>query len=85
MGLFGRLKIVMVTTIGVGFLGIIFNELGRDLIQRIKEQDGPFSALAGQVETMVPLVLVLLLLGVLAWFLVSSVQEERTVDRRRVR
>lgn len=85
MGLFGRLKIVMVTTIGVGFLGIIFNELGRDLIQRIKDQDGPFSALAGQVETMVPLVLVLLLLGVLAWFLVSSVQEERTVDRRRVR
>jgi len=85
MGLFGRMRVLAATIIGVGFVGIIFNELGRDLIKRVRDQNGPFSSLAGQVETMVPLVLVLLLVAVVVWFVASSIQEERAVDRRRVR
>ena len=85
MGLFGRIRVVAATVIGVGFIGVVFNDVARPLISDVEQQDGPFSSLAGQVETIVPLVLVMLLLAVLVWFVVSSVQEERAVNRRRVR
>lgn len=82
MGVFGRIRILAGGVISVGFVGVVFNEVGRGLIERVKGQDGPFSQLAGQVESVVPLVLVMLLLAIIVWFIVSSVQEERTVQRR---
>lgn len=85
MGIFRRLQVLGATIIGVGFVGVVYNELGRDLISRVKEQDGPFSGLAGQVESIVPLVLAGFLLAIVLWFIASTIQEERAVDRRRVR
>lgn len=85
MGLLGRFQVLAGTIIGVGFVGVVFNEIGRDLIARVEEQDGPFSGVAGQVETIVPLVLAGLLLAAVLWFIASAIQEERSVNRRRIR
>jgi len=84
MSLLRRLQVVVATVISVGFVGIIYNELGLLLIDQILgESSGPFDIVAERIETVVPLVLALLLLGIIAWFLVSSVREERV--QRRVR
>lgn len=85
MGLMGRLRVVIVTFISISFVGLIFDQLGRDLIQRVESQNGPFSDLATQLETLVPLVLVFLLLSITVWFILSGVRRERVRDQRRVR
>jgi hypothetical protein len=85
MGLLLRLRVVMSGVISITFVGIIFDRLALDLVTRIENQAGPFSELAGQVETLVPLVLSLLLLALVVWLVFSSVQSERARSERRVR
>jgi len=84
MSLLRRLQVVVATMISVGFVGIIYNEVGLLLVNQIlNDSSGPFDTIAEQTETIVPLVLALLLLSIVAWFIVSSVREERV--QRRVR
>jgi cation transport ATPase len=82
MGLMGRMRVVTASVISIGFVAILYEEIAKQLIQRAANQNGPFSQLAGQVETIVPLVLVLLLLVMLLWLVVGGVQKEKSVRRR---
>lgn len=82
MGLMRRMQVVAGSVISIGMVGVIYSSLGQRLIDRVAEQDGPFSGVASQIDTIVPLVLSLLLLAILIWMVVSGVREERTVQRR---
>jgi ABC-type multidrug transport system permease subunit len=82
MGFFARFQVVTATTISIGIFAVIFELVGGAIGQRIQSSD-PFSDLLGQVQTFGPLVLSMLLLAILVWFIVSSIQEERTVETRR--
>jgi hypothetical protein len=84
MGFFRRFQIVVGTVISIGIVAVILQTVGNTVAGSI-DPDSPFGEIAGQVQTLGPLVLALLLLAILAWFLVSSVQEERTVETRRRR
>ncbi len=84
MGFFARFQIVVATVVSVGVVAVILQNVGNTIVSFI-DPDAPFGQLAGQVQTLGPLVLALFLLAILAWFLVSSVQEERTVETRRRR
>jgi hypothetical protein len=84
MGFFARFQIVVATVVSVGVVAVILQNVGNTIVSFI-DPDAPFGELAEQVQTLGPLVLALFLLAILAWFLVSSVQEERTVETRRRR
>ena len=84
MGFFRRFQIVVATVVSVGVVAVIIQNVGNTIVSFI-DPDAPFGELAGQVQSLGPLVLALFLLAILAWFLVSSVQEERTVETRRRR
>ncbi len=84
MGFFARFQIVVATVVSVGVVAVIIQNVGNTIVSFI-DPDAPFGQLAGQVQTLGPLVLALFLLAMLAWFIVSSVQEERTVETRRRR
>jgi len=80
-----RIRVVLSVLVSVSFVGLLFIEVGQPLINMGTGDGpftGPFSESITQVETIVPLVLSVLLLGSIVWLLASSVQEER---RRRVR
>lgn len=83
MSFIARVQITLATVVAVGFVGLLYIEIGLPLINMATgEFDGPFSDIANQIGTVIPLVLSLLLLGIVVWLIASSVQEER---RRRVR
>jgi len=83
MSFVARIQITLATIIAVGFVGLLYIEIGLPLINMATgEFSGPFSSVANQIDTVVPLVLSLILLGMVVWLIASSVQEER---RRRVR
>lgn len=84
MGFFRRFQIVVATIVSVGVVAVILQNVGTTIAGSI-DPDAPFGELARQVQSLGPLVLALFLLAILAWFIVSSVQEERTVETRRRR
>lgn len=84
MGFFARFQIVVATVVSVSVVAVIVQNVGNTIAASI-DPDAPFGEIATQVQTLGPLVLALMLLAILAWFLVSSVQEERTVETRRRR
>ena len=71
MGFFSRFGIVVGTVVSVGVVAIVLQNVGQTI--------------AGQVQNLGPIVLSLLLLAIVVWFIVSTVQEERTVETRRRR
>jgi len=85
MGTFARLRVTSVVIFAVAMVALIYAEAGTLLIDMGTgdgEFTGPFSSLITNVETLFPLVLAFLLLAMVVWLVVSSVREERTVDRR---
>lgn len=84
MGFFSRFSIVVGTVISVGVVAIVLQRVGETIVPRI-DSDAPFGELAGQVQNLGPIVLSLMLLAIVVWFIVSTVQEERTVETRRRR
>jgi len=84
MGFFSRFGIVVGTVVSVGVVAIVLQNVGQTIAGRI-DPDAPFGEIAGQVQDLGPIVLSLLLLAIVVWFIVSTVQEERTVETRRRR
>lgn len=85
MSLMRRLQVVAGTITTVGMVGIIYAEAGTRLVDMGTgdgDSTGPFSDVITQVDTVWQLVLVMILLGVIIWFIVSSVREEQSVRRR---
>ena len=85
MSLLRRLQVVVATIVTIGMVGIIYAEVGTKLVNMGTgdgDSTGPFSEIISQVDTAWQLVLVVLLLGIVVWFIVGSVKEEQTVRRR---
>lgn len=85
MSFLARIRVTLAVLISASLIGLLYVEVALPLINMGTgdgQFTGPFSDVLSQVETVVPLVISLLLLGIVVWLLASSVQEE---TRRRVR
>lgn len=81
MGLLSRLQIVVATVVSVGVVAVIYGELQSILIEPAKnggKHEGFLSDQIAQLDTLMPILLSFLLLGVVTWFIVATVQNERT-------
>jgi len=85
MATWQRLGVAMVWTIGLAFVWLLYNEVFSQTLLPMVPTDGPFSTPIVWLDRIVPVVVVVLLLAVWAWVVFGAVQDERTVDRRRVR
>lgn len=85
-GGWARLQFTFYSIITIATVGVIYSEAALPLIKlggSGGSSSGFLSSRIDQIETLVPLILAMLMLGIAIWFLVSGVQEERTVNRRR--
>lgn len=83
--IFAALRVVVATIVAVSAVALLYVEVALPLIEMGSgdgSMTGPFSVIITRVETMVPLVIALLLLGIVIWLVVSTVQRERSVSRR---
>lgn len=86
MSFLARARVAMAALISVSVIALLYVEVAVPLINMgtgSGEFTGPFSTTISQVETMVPLVLSIMLLGIaVIWFIASNVQEEQRRVRR---
>lgn len=84
MSTWQRFGVGVFSTVSLMIGGLIYNEVFQVLFERI-DPDGLFSTPVIWLDNLVPVILVVLLLAVWSWVIAGAVQDERTVDRRRVR
>lgn len=75
----------MFSTISLMIGGLIYSEVFVSALLPIVPTSGPFATPITWLENLVPLILVMLLLVVWSWVVIGAVEDERTVQRRRVR
>ena len=80
-----RIRFAFVSTIGLSFAGIIYAEVFSAELLPLIDKDGIFSTPVVWLDNLAPIVIVTLLLAIWIWVIAGAVQDERTVDRRRVR
>ena len=81
MGMLRRLQILTASTVSIGMVAIIYARLQDTLIEPAKEggkYEGFLSQRVAEIDAVAPIVLALLLLGIVIWFMVATVQRERT-------
>jgi mannose/fructose/N-acetylgalactosamine-specific phosphotransferase system component IID len=79
----GRIVVAAFGIMGCAIVGVLYAQAGQPLITMLQnDYSGPFSSLAGQLNTVVPLLLGAIILGLVAWVIVGPVQEERARRRR---
>jgi hypothetical protein len=82
MGLIQRLAVAMATTMGSAGVAIIYFRAGEALLFEMIATDGPFSSVIGWVETVVPIALAILIVGVWSWVIWGGVPRERAREVR---
>jgi hypothetical protein len=80
-----RIGFAFGSTIALGFVSIIYERAFKQSLVPLISTDGIFSEPVFILERIVPVLIAMLLLGVWIWVIWGAVQDERTVDRRRVR
>ena len=85
MSTWQRLRVAFLFTMGNVMLGIIYAEVFSAELLPLVDPDGIFSTPVLWLDNLAPLIIVFLELAVLIWVIAGAVQDERTVDRRRVR
>jgi len=85
MATWQRIGVALYTTIALMIGGLIYNRVFVSELVPLVESGGTFSTPVTWLVRIVPIVLVILLLAVWVWVIAGAVQDERTVDRRRVR
>jgi protein-S-isoprenylcysteine O-methyltransferase Ste14 len=83
MAAWRRFGVALFYTVGLAIGGIIYRQVGVNVLFPMVDPDGTFSTPVIWLENIVPLVLLIILLAVWAWVIAGAVQDERTVDRRR--
>jgi len=71
------------STIAIAIGGLMYNEVFVEALFPLVDSEGQFSTPVVWLNSLVPAILGALLLAVWIWVIVGSVQEERTVNRRR--
>ena len=85
MATWQRIAFALFSTVGLLLAGLIYNEVFLTEIYPLIDNSGTFSAPVVWLNRLVPIVIVTLALAVWVWVIAGAVQDERTVDRRRVR
>jgi hypothetical protein len=85
MATYRRIGVAIIWTIGLAMAGLIYNRVFVSALLPLVDPNGTFSTPVTWLDNLVPVVIVILLLAVWIWVIAGAVQDERTVDRRRVR
>jgi len=85
MATWQRIGVALFWTLGLMVGGLMYNEVFVSALLPIVDTSGLFGTPVVWLRRIVPVVLVILLLAVWVWVIAGAVQDERTVDRRRVR
>jgi len=85
MSTFQRIGVAMFFTLALAIAAMIYNRVFVQQLLPLVEQGGTFSQPAYILESLVPILLAVLLGASWLWVIAGAVQDERTVDRRRVR
>lgn len=84
MATYQRIVVAFIWTVGLAVGGLVYNRVFVDAILPLVNMDGTFSTPVAWIENLVPVILVIMLLAVWIWVIAGAIQDERTVDRRRV-
>lgn len=87
MSAWGRIKFAFGSVVAVAMVALIYARAAKPIVDLANNEfSGFLTGTVNDLDYVIPLVLLALLLGILAWLFVSGVQKERTADvRRRVR
>ena len=85
MATYQRIGVAIAWTVALALAGILYQRVFVDSLLPIVDTDGIFSTPVVWLDRLIPVVIVVLLLAVWVWVIAGAVQDERTVDRRRVR
>lgn len=85
MSTFKRFGVALFYTLALAIGGILYNRVFVANLLPLVEESGPFSQPVFILNRIVPIVLLVILLAVWIWVIAGAVQDETTVDRRRVR
>jgi hypothetical protein len=80
-----RLRATVAVIIGISAIALVYAEVGLPLLRLVEpggKHEGFLSDTVANLETVVPIVLTGLLLGIVLWLVYGQVQDERTVRRR---
>jgi hypothetical protein len=85
MATWQRIGVAIFFTMALAVGGLLYNEVFLQTLLPVVDMDGQFSQPVGLLEVIIPIVLTVLLAAVWLWVIVGAVQDERSVNRRRVR
>jgi hypothetical protein len=85
MATWQRIGVALFFTIALAVGGLLYNEVFVQTLLPVVDMSGQFSQPVGMLEVIVPIVLLVLLGAVWLWVIAGAVQDETSVDRRRVR
>jgi len=85
MATYQRIGVAIIWTVALAVAGLLYNRVFKGALYPLVDPDGIFSTPVVWLDNLVPVVIVILLLAVWVWVIAGAVQDERTVDRRRVR
>jgi len=85
MSTWQRFGIAIFSTISLMVAGLLYNEVFVAELLPLVDTSHTFATPVVWLELLAPVVIVILLLAVWAWVIAGAVQDERTVNRQRVR
>jgi hypothetical protein len=85
MATWQRIGVALFFTLALMLGALLYNEVFVQTLLPVVDMSGQFSQPVGLLEVIVPIVLLVLLAAVWLWVIAGAVQDERTVNRRRVR
>jgi len=85
MATWQRIGIAIAWTIGLLIAGLLYNEVFVAEIYPLIDTSAQFATPAVWLRRIFPIVVLVLLAAVWTWVIAGAVQDEKTVDRRRVR
>jgi len=85
MATWQRIGVALFFTIALAVGALLYNEVFVQTLVPVVDMDGQFSQPVVILEAIVPIILAVLLGAVWLWVIAGAVQDERTVQTRRVR
>lgn len=85
MSTFKRFAVALFYSLGLAVGGVFYTNVFVDGLLPLVQEGGTFSQPVFIMNRIVPIALLVILLAVWIWVVAGAVQDETTVDRRRIR